>query len=147
MNFFDLIKRIKEGKKALDNEDFKEYTPYLVPRFLSMNITNIQGAAILNKYTFLPLSKKQHYELMLTLPWDSSYAKYIKGEKSSDKCLKELVGIVMKSWKNTSVKQSEIVETIKRKLLTGDEIEKILVRTGTETRKKNKLLKYYKEKA
>ena len=146
-SFFDLIDRIKRNQPAPENEDWKEYQPFLVARFLSMNIVNLPGAAFLNKYTFLPWTKEQHYELMRCLPWDSSFAKYIKGEKDNDDNLKEAVKLVQKAWKDNAVKQQEIVQVLKRRILSLNEFEKILVQLGVETRKRNKLMKWYKEKS
>ena len=144
--FFELIKRIKEGRSAPHDEDFKEYQPFLVCRFLSMNIPNIPAAAFLNKYAFLPWDKKHHFEMMRCLPWDSSFVRYIKGEKDNDKMIKEVVLLVEQAWKGTSVKRSEIIEMLNRNIISLDELDKILLQLGIETKKRNRINKWYKEK-
>ena len=118
---------------------------FLAPRFMSMNIHNIFAASHLNKYTFLDWTKAQHIQLMRALPWDSTFSKYIKGTSDKDKPFEELCKIFERAWEDTALKPEEIRKAIEQRLLSEEEVEKTLVRLGTETKKFNRLLNWYKE--
>jgi len=141
LTLFDYIDRIKMGRDVPEDDDFKEYNPFMAVRILSMNLRNLPGADYLNQYTFLKMTKRQHFELMKSLPWDRTFAKYIKGEKEKVSGEKELVDAMEKAWKGTTVKRYEIVEALRNGILTQQEIGTILAGLGIDDKKRKRLLK------
>jgi len=130
----------------LGDDTLKGYTPFLVPRFLSMNIANIFGANHINKYVFIPLNHEQQFKLAQSLPWTNTFAKYIKGTKDKEKELYSLVELVRKAWANSSVKEEEVAEMLRRRIMPEEDLEVLLYRLGVEEKKIKKHMKFYKEK-
>ena len=66
----------------LDEASQKTFSPYLINRWLSMNMDYIELVDMFQQYTIGPLSKKHVYQLYHDiLPKQRMFAKYIKGKK------------------------------------------------------------------
>lgn len=84
------VNKVKWQQQA--DEDKKQFAPFMVNKFLSMNISNIDLVNEIQQYT-LAIEPKHCYEVYLgLLPKSKSYGKYIgskkeKPEKKYDKVL------------------------------------------------------------
>lgn len=75
----------KTDWNSLSELDQKSFSPYLINRWLSMNIDFIEIVDMFQKYTIGPLNKKQVYQLYYDiLPKVKIYNKYIKGKKGKE---------------------------------------------------------------
>jgi len=101
---FEHLSGIKEKKvpwKSLSDMDKKSFTPFLINRWLSMNMALLPIVNVLQKYTIGILSPKDVYNLYLDfLPKKKSFDKYVKGKKEG-KYNKELLGY-LSSWYGVS---------------------------------------------
>jgi hypothetical protein len=84
VKIFDFINDISQLKKdILSEENEKEYSPYMVNRFLSMNITTILYANEMNMNSHLP--KRMQYDYYFhSLKKQKRYFKYIKHTRQDD---------------------------------------------------------------
>lgn len=141
---FDHLSNITDKKTAwskLSDEDKKAFTPYMINRWLSMNMDWVELVNELQKYTIGLLSPEEVYKLYLdVLPKQKTFNKYIKGSKES-KYNSELVELLSKHF---LISEKEAVEYLE--LYTGDrllslkEIVKLYGKTDKEVEKllKNK---------
>lgn len=81
---FDFINDLSQLKRdILAEENEKEYSAYMVNRFLSMNITTIMYANEMNMNYHLP--KRMQYDYYLhSLKKQKRYFKYIKHKRQDD---------------------------------------------------------------
>jgi hypothetical protein len=81
---FDFINDISHLKRdILAEEGEKDYSPYMINRFLSMNITTIMYANEMNMNYHLP--KRMQYDYyMNSLKKQKRYFKYIKHKRQDD---------------------------------------------------------------
>ena len=97
---FDHIANITYKKVPWENLselDQKSFSPYLINRWLSMNIGLIEIIDLFQQYTIGPLSRKHVYQLYYDiLPAKKMFSKYIKGNKV-DKYKPELVEFVRRT--------------------------------------------------
>lgn len=88
-SIFDLISFITDQKKpwdSLSEAEQKEFNPYMINRFLSMDLFLTEAINDLQKYTVGVLSKKDVYNLYLHfLPQQRFYLKYIKSKAEVSK--------------------------------------------------------------
>jgi len=98
-SLFDHLSFITDKKiswDSLTDVDKKSFSPYMVNRFLSMNMDFIELINECQKYTVGQLSTREVYKLYSEiLPKQKQYNKYIKGAKSS-KYNSELVELMSK---------------------------------------------------
>jgi hypothetical protein len=98
-SLFDHLSFITDKKVSWDSltdVDKKSFSPYMVNRFLSMNMDFIELINECQKYTVGQLSTREVYKLYSEiLPKQKQYSKYIKGAKSS-KYNSELVELMSK---------------------------------------------------
>lgn len=138
-SLFEHLSGIKEKKvkwDTLSEMDKKSFEPYMINRFLSMNIDLLPIINILQKYTIGDLTPKEVYKLYLDfLPKEKSFDKYIKG-KSEDKHNKELLKY-LSMWYGVS--QREAVDYLE--LLPKEEVLKIVMKYGKTEKEAKKLLK------
>lgn len=79
IGLFDILKNITETKEDRWYEFEKIYTPYVINRFLSMNVETLPFAYEMNKGDFTP---REQYEFYLYgIPNKKRYLRYIKEEK------------------------------------------------------------------
>lgn len=86
-SLFDHLSFITDQKlswDSLSDIDRKSFSPYMINRFLSMNMDFIELINECQKYTIGQLSSKEVYKLYSDiLPKKKQFNKYIKGAKSS----------------------------------------------------------------
>lgn len=84
MNLFDILKDIIKDKTGkLKGEEFnKNFSPFMISRYLSMDARFFEQARIANKYQST-LSKEQLYKLLtVSVPQSNkTFIKYIKKPK------------------------------------------------------------------
>lgn len=94
---FDHLSYITDKKviwDTLSEADKKAFVPYLINRWLSMNMDFVEIVNELQKYTIGQLSAAETYKLYFDiLPKQKQFNKYIKGKKA-DKFNVELVELI-----------------------------------------------------
>jgi hypothetical protein len=107
---FDHLDNITVNKKEWDkmsDEDQKAFVPYLINRWLSMNMDYIDLVNELQKYSIGLLNPSEVYKLYFDiLPKKKTFNKYIKGKKAQ-KYSDELVKLVSKHY---LVSESEAID-------------------------------------
>jgi len=130
------IKEKKESWESLSEMDKKSFTPFIINRWLSMNMDLLPIVNILQKYTIGLLSPKEVYKLYLDfLPKQKTFDKYIKGKKEG-KYNKELLEYLSKWY---GVSQREVSDYLD--LLQNNEVINILKKYGLTEKEAKKLLK------
>ena len=120
----------------LDEASQKTFSPYLINRWLSMNMDYIEIVDMFQQYTIGPLSKKHVYQLYLDfLPKQKTFNKYIKGKKQ-DKYNKELVKLIADHFQTARAEAEEYIG-----LLEKDQISSILKKYGKNEKEIKGLLK------
>jgi len=109
---FDHLSHITEKKTPWDKlseADQKSFSPYLINRWLSMNMDLIEIVDMFQQYTIGELDRKHVYQLYQELlPKRKMYTKYIKA-KDSDKYNKELLEFVAKHYQISIREATEYV--------------------------------------
>jgi len=140
-SIFDHLANITDRKalwSELSEMDKKSFSPFMINRFLSMNIDFIELVNELQRYTVGQLTPEQTYKLLSDiLPKQKQFNKYIKG-KREDQYNSELVNLVRKHF-NISQKESleyldlfyqdrliSLKEIISKYAYTPKEIDKLL---------------------
>ena len=94
---FDHMAHLTDRKVSWDrlsDVDKKSFTPYIVNRWLSMNMDFIELVNELQRYTIGQISPAETYKLYYDiLPKQRQFNKYIKGKKS-DKYNQKLVELL-----------------------------------------------------
>ena len=130
------IKEKKESWESLSEMDKKSFSPFIINRWLSMNMDLLPVINELQQYTIGTLRPKEVYKLYLDfLPKKKTFDKYIKGKKS-DKYNKEMLEY-LSQWYGVS--QSEVKEYLE--ILSKDEVVDILMKYGKTKKEAKKLLK------
>ena len=136
---FDHLAIITWKKKPwseLSETDQKSFSPYLINRWLSMNINYIELVDMFQQYTIGPLNKKHVYQLYFDfLPKQKSFNKYIKGKKQ-DKYNKELVKLIANHYQVARIEAEEYIS-----LLEQSEISSLLKKYGKTDKEIKGLLK------
>jgi hypothetical protein len=136
---FDHLANITWKKKPwseLSETDQKSFSPYLINRWLSMNINYIELVDMFQQYTIGPLNKKHVYQLYFDfLPKQKSFNKYIKGKKQ-DKYNKELVKLIADHYQVARIEAEEYIS-----LLEQTEISSLLKKYGKADKEIKGLLK------
>ncbi len=109
---FDHLANITWKKKPwseLTETDQKSFSPYLINRWLSMNMNYIELVDMFQQYTIGPLKKKHVYQLYFDfLPKQKSFNKYIKGKKH-DKYNKELIKLIADHYQIARIEAEEYI--------------------------------------
>lgn len=130
------IKEKKESWESLSEMDKKSFSPFIINRWLSMNMDLLPIINELQQYTIGTLKPKDVYKLYLDfLPKKKTFDKYIKGKKS-DKYNKEMLQY-LSQWYEVS--QSEVKEYLE--ILSKDDVVDILMKYGKTKKEAKKLLK------
>ena len=130
------IKEKKESWESLSDMDKKSFSPFIINRWLSMNLDLLPIVNELQKYTIGTLSARDTYKLYLDfLPKRKTFDKYIKGKKES-KYNKEVLQY-LSTWYGVS--QREVVDYLD--IISKDEIIAILMKYGLTDKEAKKLLK------
>ena len=141
---FDHLANITYKKvpwESLTKADQKTFSPYIINRWLSMNMDLIEVVDMFQQYTIGPLSKKHVYQLYYdVLPARKMFSKYIKGKKV-DKYKPELVEFVRQSHMISKREANDHLD-IFFKTDTGKEfLIGLLKKYGTSTKEIKGLLK------
>lgn len=138
-SIFDHLSGIKEKKvdwESLSEMDKKSFSPFIINRWLSMNMDLLPIVNILQKYTIGLLSSRDVYKVYLDfLPKQKTFDKYIKG-KSEGKHNKELLKY-LSMWYGVS--ERECIEYLE--ILPKEEVMKIVMKYGLTDKESKKLLK------
>ena len=136
---FEHLSGVKEKKtpwESLSVMDRKSFEPFMVNRFLSMNMGLLELVNELQKYTIGQLSPKDVYKLYLeVLPKKRSFDKYIKakgGDKYNDKVLDYLS-------RYFEVSKREVKDYLE--ILTKEEVSEIIQKFGVDKKEIKKWLK------
>ena len=130
------IKEKKESWTSLSDMDKKSFSPFIINRWLSMNLGLLPIVNILQKYTIGFLSARDVYKVYLDfLPKKKTFDKYIKGSKSS-KYNKEVLEYLSKWY---GVSQREVTEYLE--ILPKGDVMDILMKYGLTEKESKKLLK------
>ena len=130
------IKEKKESWESLSEMDKKSFTPFIINRWLSMNLELLPIINILQKYTIGVLSPKEVYKLYLDfLPKQKTFDKYIKGKKEG-KYNTELLQY-LSNWYGVSHREVEDYLEI----LSKEQVIEILMKYGLTDKESKKLLK------
>ena len=130
------IKEKKQSWESLSEMDKKSFSPFIINRWLSMNMDLLPIINELQQYTIGTLKPKDVYKLYLDfLPKKKTFDKYIKGKKS-DKYNKEMLQY-LSQWYGVS--QSEVKEYLE--ILSKDDVVDILMKYGKTKKEAKKLLK------
>ena len=118
------IKEKKESWTSLSDMDKKSFSPFIINRWLSMNMGLLPIVNILQKYTIGFLSARDVYKVYLDfLPKQKTFDKYIKGSKSS-KYNKDVLEYLSKWY---GVSQREVTDYLE--ILSKDDVINILLST------------------
>ena len=138
-SIFDHLSGIKEKKtswESLTDMDKKSFSPFIINRWLSMNLDLLPIINILQKYTIGLLSPKEVYKLYLDfLPKKKTFDKYVKGKKEG-KYNKELLQYLSK-WYGVSYR--EVQDYLE--ILPKQEVLDILMKYGLTDKEAKTLLK------
>ena len=130
------IKEKKESWESLSEMDKKSFTPFIINRWLSMNMGLLPIINVLQKYTIGLLSARDVYKVYLDfLPKQKTFDKYIKGNKSG-KYNKECLEYLSKWY---GVSQREVMDYLD--ILSKDDVTNILMKYGLTEKEAKKLLK------
>ena len=143
-SIFDHIANVTNKKTpwdSLSEMDKKSYSPYMLNRWLSMNMDFIEVINYFQKYTIGLLSVRDAYKLFQGfLPKGKTFSKYIKGKKS-DKYNPELISYVKNHY---LVGKNEAMEYIEITLLMDDgkqQLTDLLKKYAVPDKEITKLLK------
>jgi len=136
---FEHLSGIKEKKtpwESLSVMDRKSFEPFMVNRFLSMNMELLELVNELQMYTIGQLSPKDVYKLYLeVLPKKRSFDKYIKA-KGSDKYNDKVLEYLSRYFE---VSHREVKDYLE--ILTKQDVVEIIQKYGVEKKEAEKLLK------
>jgi hypothetical protein len=130
------IKEKKTSWESLSVMDKKSFEPYMVNRFLSMNMGLLELVNELQQYTIGQLSPKDVYKLYLdVLPKKKSFDKYIKA-KGSDKYNDKVLSYLTRYFE---VSEREVKDYLE--ILSKDEVIEIIQKFGVDKKEIKKWLK------
>ena len=130
------IKEKKDSWESLSVMDRKSFEPFMVNRFLSMNMGLLELVNELQTYTIGQLAPKDVYKLYLeVLPKKKSFDKYIKA-KGSDKYNDKVLDYLSRYYE---VSQREVKDYLE--ILSKDEVIEIIQKFGVDKKEIKKWLK------
>jgi hypothetical protein len=142
---FDHLSYITDKKvvwDTLSDADKKTFTPYMINKWLSMNMDFVEIVNELQKYTIGQLSAAETYKLYFDiLPKQKQYNKYIKGKKA-DKFNSELVELISNHFLVSEKEAKEYIEMYLEQNIT--ELKDIVKMYGKNEKEIEKLFKIEK---
>lgn len=127
------LKELKVSWESLSEMDKKTFEPFMINRFLSMDIDNVEIINMLQQYK---LSPREYYKIYLEiLPKKRTFSKYIKGE-ADDKYNKNILQYLCKYYQ---VSKSQVIEYME--FMSDDDIVNIIKKYGIEDKQIRKWLK------
>ena len=136
INWIDQVLVYKKYWESFSEEEQKKFNPFIINRFLSMDVNFIEVVNMFQKYSVGTLEPKEVYKWYCeVLPKGKRYNKYIKGKKQV-KYDSELVEIMCKYYE---VSKSECREYLE--LISKEELKSILEMYGIENKKIKRMIK------
>jgi hypothetical protein len=141
-NIFEHISGITDKKTpwdVLSDADKKSFTPYIINRWLSMNIDFIELVNELQRYTIGGVSAEETYKLYYDiLPKQKQFNKYIKGKKA-DKYNPALVELLSMHFLVSEKEAMEYIDMYQETSLNT--LKEIIKKYGKTDKEVDKLLK------
>ena len=141
-NIFEHISGITDKKTpwdVLSDVDKKSFTPYIINRWLSMNMDFIELVNELQRYTIGQISNEETYKLYYDiLPKQKQFNKYIKGKKA-DKYNPALVELLSQHFLVSEAEAMEYIDMYQDTSLNT--LKEIIKKYGKTDIEVNKLLK------
>lgn len=139
---FDHLSGLTDRKQPwdqLNDVDKKSFTPFMINRWLSMNVDFIELVNEVQRFTVGHLSPRDTYKLYFDLlPRQKQYNKYIKGKKS-DKYNTELVELLSKHFLISEKESMEYIDLYQ--LVSLNTLEEIIKKYGKTDKEVRKLIK------
>ena len=139
MTIFDWVNNILVHKKHWDDfteDEQKKFSPFIINRWLSMDMDFIEVVNIFQKYAIGTLEPREVYKWYCeVLPRGKRFNKYIKG-KSYKKYDKELIDIISSHFECSKLQTKDYLE-----LINKEELKEILEMYGIDKKKIKKLTK------
>ncbi len=143
LSLFDHINNIKTSKVKWDSFDYesqKSYEPYMINRFLSMNVNYLEIINDLQIIT-LPLNKEESYNLYREIiPKQATRESYIKNTKIKN-YNESLVELFMDYFECSAREANEYLDTLEKTKQT-EEIRNIVSMYGKTEKELKKLLTF-----
>ena len=144
---FDHIKQITEKKvskdywKSLSESEVKAFSPYLVNRYLSMNVNWVDFINSLQKYTIGMLKPREIYHVYEGfIPKGKVYLKWIKG-KSSKKYNDKLVDYVRQYYEVSSTDAKDYIDILSRDEKGIESLTNIVKTYGVDEKELKRVMK------
>ena len=141
-NIFEHISGITDKKTpwdVLSDADKKSFTPYIINRWLSMNMDFIELVNELQRYTIGQISPEETYKLYYDiLPKQKQFNKYIKGKKA-DKYNPALVELLSMHFLVSEKEAMEYIDMYQETSLNT--LKEIIKKYGKTDKEVDKLLK------
>jgi DNA invertase Pin-like site-specific DNA recombinase len=124
---------------VLSDSDKKSFTPYIINRWLSMNMDFIELVNELQRYTIGQISPEETYKLYYDiLPKQKQFNKYIKGKKA-DKYNPALVELLSMHFLVSEKEAMEYIDMYQETSLNT--LKEIIKKYGKTDKEVDKLLK------
>ena len=118
MTIFDWINQMLVTKKhwnEFTEDEQKKFSPFIINRWLSMDLDFIEFVNVFQKYAIGTLEPREVYKWYCdVLPRGKRFNKYIKGKKSK-KYDKELITILVKHFECSKLHVEEYLEFLSKK--------------------------------
>ena len=141
-NIFEHMSGITDKKTpwdVLSDSDKKSFTPYIINRWLSMNMYFIELVNELQRYTIGQISPEETYKLYYDiLPKQKQFNKYIKGKKA-DKYNPALVELLSMHFLVSEKEAMEYIDMYQETSLNT--LKEIIKKYGKTDKEVDKLLK------
>lgn len=141
-NIFEHMSGITDKKTpwdVLSDSDKKSFTPYIINRWLSMNMDFIELVNELQRYTIGQISPEETYKLYYDiLPKQKQFNKYIKGKKA-DKYNPALVELLSMHFLVSEKEAMEYIDIYQETSLNT--LKEIIKKYGKTDKEVDKLLK------
>lgn len=138
MGLLDHLNNITYKKiswENLEDSDKKSFNPYMINRFLSMEIGYIEIVNFFQKYIY-NLSNKTIYKLYLNFfPKKRLYNKYISKTKEN-KYDDRIYEVIQLRYNVSKQRADEYIQ-----LLSKDTLKNMIVKTGHDEKQANKMIK------
>lgn len=144
MSLFDHLKNLTINKhikwEDLSDKDKKTFSPYMINRFLSMNLDLCEVVNEMQHLTLSYMSPEVVYKFYQNLlPKQNMYFKYIKGE--GDKYSKEIVEYVTRKFQCSNRESIDYLKIILSKKNGIEYIENLISGFGVDKKTVKKLIK------
>ena len=133
MTIIDWMNQLLIHKKPWDNfteDEQKKFSPFIINRWLSMDIEFIEIVNYFQKYSVGQLKPKEVYKWYCDiLPKGKRFNKYIKGKKDK-KYDSELINVLVNYLECSKLEAKENLS-----LISKEEVNQILEKYGTDPKK------------